>query len=296
MTLSDKPSSIIAQNIKTKRHRDIEREYDVFNQLDHFSQRAIWNGVHHRLQLRSFNSDILVTLLTLRVRMLFLNGTIEDISFYQSPTADRAENLSTFDVGVGWILSVMVHAEPAEPRRGTTYVIVRTFDNKAQAHTAELIAAYVSGGHHSAWPDGIQEGPTDGNGAMITFDSFNPVAGAQWSAEVPTNARWRIVTVRARFVTDATVINRRLHVNLGDIDTDYVDCPRAGDHPASTTRDYNMAHWGSTPAESDGEDYVNIPDTIFLRAGDFIFSRTTNMQPADDWFGVTIVAEEWIEI
>jgi len=228
--------------------------------------------------------------------MLFLNGTIEDMSFYQAPSSDRLENLSTFDPGVGWILSVMVHAEPAEPVRGTTYAVVRLFDSKANTHTVELVASYVTGAHHSAWPDGIFEGPTDGNGLIRIVTGTDPAVGNALFEFPPENTRWKLKGMRFSYTTSALGVARLVRITFNAGTGAFQTSPANGTQAPGTIRTYFLAWWGEAPTAGITDIFLMIPPETILDEFYIIASSVESGLSGDDFNAPLLYVEEWLDI
>lgn len=157
----------ILSTAKTKRQREIEREYDTFNQLDNLRFDGQWMGINERLEIRCWNTNANISTIHLRVRMMYLNGDIVFREFHMAITSDGLESNQRFDVGHGWLLSAMVYEDPGTSTYGQTFAIVDIYQNRDNFHSYHLISNWVSEPFHPCWP-GTALIPKSGGAMLVT--------------------------------------------------------------------------------------------------------------------------------
>lgn len=134
-----------------------------------------------------------------------------------------------------------------------------------------------------------------GGGNLLTLTSANPAAGVEWSYTVPDGEVWKIHHIDAQLVTAATVGSRRVHIRFTDLDGSIIDAFSSVDQIISETKNYSVAHFGSTPDETDSNFIlINIPDGILVNGGGTIRSVTTNLAAGDNWSVATILVEKYL--
>jgi len=273
--------SIITGSKKTQRQRNISRENDIFSQLDNLKFEAVWLDTFNRLEIRVFNSNASATTMTMRAKMLLTSGDIVYYDFRLAITSNRLESNARFRTSAGWLIGLMVYEDPAISKRGQTFVVVDIFDTKANVHAQHLISNYVAEPFHPSWPGTPLIASTEGPGFIRTIVGTDPAAGAEISETVPTNARWRLISVRVTLVTSATVTDRTPTITLDDGINIFGQSEDGVTVPASTTSNQTFSALG---------------DIILLSEAYRIRSLTTNIQVGDNYGAPIYIVEEWIEV
>ena len=160
---------------------------------------------------------------------------------------------------------------------------------------ALLMAGYVAETHKTVYPDGDIEGSTDGAGLVRSITGTNPAAGAEISETVPTGARWKLKSIKATLVPDATVITRvpNLSITDGAIEIAKIYSGLGAlatilQTPLWTTCGYNSTTVASAIV-------AGLPNDLILMAGYKINTNTSAIQAGDDWGAPQLLVEEWIE-
>jgi hypothetical protein len=111
----------------------------------------------------------------------------------------------------------------------------------------------------------------------------NPAAGAEFSVTVPLNTQWRVLSIRAPLVTDATVANRdpRLLLLAGGQQLALVQSGIS--QPASATFDYLWFPGAVFNAAPPPVTAMAPMPAVVLPAGALIESLTANLQAGDNW-------------
>lgn len=139
-----------------------------------------------------------------------------------------------------------------------------------------------------------------GSGTMRVFTGTNPAAGSQFLEVVPAGFVWRIVSIQAIFVADATVISRivKLSMDGGAVPRFYSSEANIG-HPANITDYYIWSISGRTGitatflAAGMFDLLIALADGLYLGPGMRFFSEVVNMQAGDDWDAPQFLVEEW---
>jgi hypothetical protein len=131
---------------------------------------------------------------------------------------------------------------------------------------------------------------------ITALETTDPAAGAQWSFTVPAGKVWRVVSLRAQLVTDATVANREVTLLVRDVAANV-----RGSFPATTVWPASQnatITWGAglaayaAPATSNTR-VVGIPTPFWALSGWTLESFVTAMQAADNWTAAFLTVEEW---
>jgi len=226
---------------------------------------------------------------TIQIRGFHREGTI---SHDHITKADRSRATETFRIPV---FPIMVQVSPATApvRRGECYV--RLTLELAGYAVGRLMAGYLTDGKTLTWPPGVHEEFLSGEGLLRLVLGTDPAAGSEVVETVPTNAVWRILSVRVSLVTDSTVANRRPALYLDDGTTTLFVLRAAAVQAAGLTRTYHFIRSFPNPTLDDtSQQYIWLPD-IKLRGGYRIRTSTENLQAGDDYTQPVLLMEEWIE-
>lgn len=267
---------------------------------DQPSPRAV-GGAHlitrdTNLRIDSFNAASGVTL-TIVVRSIGFDGTpIVDI-FNHAPNTDRSIKTDTYLLSDGWLLSCQVYASSGSPRRGQCFVRVQLIQGLTGAtlSLATLVQGYVQDTTALAYPGSAIEPSTAGRGVIRSITGTNPAAGAEISETVPTNARWRLLAIRAIFNADPTVATRAFTMQLDDGSSIYF---QSGANVTATASQSPVVQWaagGGGAASSGTVPVSHIAQRHYLMGGHRIRTTTNNLQAGDDWGAPQYLVEEWIE-
>lgn len=156
-----------------------------------------------------------------------------------------------------------------------------------------LMSGYVYSSKALSWPSATMELATPNDlGYRIERDSTDPAAGAEMSYSLPANRIYHIRSIKITLVTDATVANRRVHLNVLESNGGTMEFISSVDQPASTTRTYWFEPISGLGTYADDNDIiVPIIDNIWVRGGTLTRTQTTNIQAGDNYG----IANHWME-
>ncbi len=238
------------------------------------------------------------TVVVFRARWQDPDGRVGIQVFRFIVAATRSEQFFTFDLGEGTLLGFTLIADTgSQIRRGMNFAeigIVRGGVDRLDAvHT--LVADYYGRTMALGWPGGNITQTIEGNGAVVTFITADPAAGAQIVATVQSFQAWTIQTMRFTLVTSAVVATRRVHVVFDDGASVFYDVAANDTQAASLTRNYNVAPFGYQPTAQDNEIYISIPPTELTSAGWRMRTTLTNGDAGDDFSAAVLSTEQWAE-
>lgn len=227
-----------------------------------------------------------------------LTGQVLVGPFIAFPTAARGlQNFST-TLGEGFLLAVQVGHPNVGPRRGQTFVTValeRGFPNSAFGSTT-LIADYLTENVPLGWPGARQASSIEGPGFIRNIIPANPAAGADIVNTVPTNARWRPIAFQYALTTSAAVGNRTSEVLLADnLGNAFFQNTQSPAQAASTAVVYNWSNLTNITAVVLGQTLNALPPGVFLEPGWQINTVTNGILAGDQYSGIRLCVEEWIE-
>lgn len=237
--------------------------------------------------------------LTVSWRLLLPNGDIVLNQASLAVPATRTIAIHDEPMAEGFLLSVSCRAATATTR-GQTFarIFLTDPDLGAGQPSYMLMADYVTTAMAPSHPNGRVLAPSEGPGNIIATSISNPLPGAEWTITVPTNARWRLMGLRAIFTTDATVGSRNFRISTvsgGNVVWQVGESkPNAGITnqvymgPGATRADDAL----TVALNADGFPY---PIDNRLLTGAQIGSLTTFVGPADAWTAISAYVEEWLD-
>lgn len=119
-----------------------------------------------------------------------------------------------------------------------------------------------------------------------------PAAGAEWELKAPGHAYWRVVSVFAQLVADATVASRFAEFIADDQTRTWFRQGTTGATTASETGLY-CGHTGAVQATFASLENFPLPVAgLLLQPGNRLRTLTTNLQAADQWSNITALVDE----
>lgn len=243
------------------------------------------NGNRMSILIESYSSSAL----TLEIHGITEN---EEIDGRHTTNSDRS--LASSSVSVTAIPSaIFVKASSTGIKRGVCFVRITLQGGGRQL--ALLAQGYVSDSENLSFPNGPIKGSLEGPGLMRSITGTDPAAGINVSETVPTGARWRLHTLHAVLVTDATVSNRTSFISISD-GTNLVGVHGALQaQAASNTFRYSLSPTLAKGDNSAGYITIGFPPFLLLPAGYIIATITANLQAGDNWGAPQMLVEEWIQ-
>jgi hypothetical protein len=248
------------------------------------------------LRIQTFNAASGVRVLVAG-RFLTEQGEIVPFQFEQAPNTDRTVRSTIARLGPGWIQNVFAVASAGAPLIGQTFVLVQIVrgDSGAVTELATILQGMVTSTQRLAWPGSAVVSTIGSPGNVRLVTGTNPAAGVEITETVPTGARWKLRSFRARLVTSATVAGRRPLLIIDDGASSIVQFDPPESQAASEDFGWvtgpGMQRLGST---FDTKQW-GMPVEIMLLAGWRIRTSTGDMQAADNWSAPQLSIEEWIE-
>lgn len=213
------------------------------------------------------------------------------------PGSDRVIVTQDFPLAEGFLLSVSCKAAVALTS-GATFL--RLFLNPKVLGAGQpgymLMSDYVTTQVSSGFPNGRLLSPTEGPGGLTQIVVANPVAGADWTFTVPTNATWRLISISEILVTSAAVANRSPKIRLNFFSGGRFF--RTGNSVrvvASTNILIAAAAGGAFVGDITDSMQLSLPVGTRVRSGDVIASETLNLDAADQYSQIVIRFEDYLE-
>ena len=244
-----------------------------------------------------FNS-LAGNVLNLGARLLRPNGEL--VIFFQqfTPTSDRTRSTFVMPGYEGALLSVIMGATIVTSLTGTCFVTLSTGRGTTATRvlTQMLAGGYITNASSFSWPPGRLMNAPEGPGRLRLITGTNPAAGVEISETVPTNARWRLRSIRFSFTASADVATRRVRLVVDDGTTTIWRTDAQITQVASTARTYHFGRGQVT-------DSLNVIDTVNYGLPPFVLpaaarfsTLTVSLQALDNYGPPVYQVEEWLDV
>lgn len=237
-----------------------------------------------RLRVTGRNGATGVTI-AISGRFLTIDGELQPLSYDLVPPTDFSAGTVEFALGDGWILNLVARVTAGTPQDGETYALVEVIRGSGAAGIVlgTLLGGFVTDACDLAWPGSLIGSSAAGPGALRPIAGADPAAGAEWTITIPTGTRYRLRSVSAVLVTDATAANREVSIVVTAGAVVVASVASGVNHVASQTRRYNAFPAAVRGAAAQVLDLLVPLPYVELRGGDTITSVTTNLQAGDNW-------------
>ncbi len=214
-----------------------------------------------------------------------------------TPSSDRLRNDFFANLPEGFLLNVSCFARSATTRRGQTFAMVSLRREAFPAGDSyfTLISDYAVAGSGLSWPGGLIRQSVENPGLIRGIQGTDPAPTDQVSEFVPTNARWRFISLSASLATSAVAGNRVVSAQLFDTAGQFYGFASAFDQPASTVVRYTFSSAALATLLRASTVHVPIPGDLVMPQGFEFRTFVTNLQAGDDWSSVRFEVEEWLE-
>lgn len=233
----------------------------------------------------------------IKIRMLRPGGYVDTTVYTHQPNSDRSLHTTYHDLAEGHLLTAMVYAPDSGYHRGQVWMNVglERGSGAVGVYHHQLISDYVTNCSSPVWPWARMKSSVEGPGNIRSVAGADPAAGAEVLITVPAGARWRLYSIFATLVTDATVVDRWVRWVIDDGANTLWRLGNPIPQTAGTTRGHVAAAWGGLVTTTGGDVPTSVPPTILLSAGYRISTLTTGIVAGDNWGAPRVLVEEWIE-
>jgi len=236
---------------------------------------------------------------TVAYKVLVPDGRVTTGQFVITGMSTRTINQYTFALTEGFLQSLTVSIGPAPGIfRGDTFVQVglQFGPSVATPMYRLLISGYPTTTAVIAWPEGNCIGSLDGTGLLADAQQTNPIAGADWTYTVPAGCRLWIHGFSATLTSSSTAANRQPQFQLYDAASNLIwqfGCLAA--QAASLTQVYNVGECVTLAQDLNKNTVIPFPTDLFVYSGYKISSNTVNIQATDQWSGIWVQFDTWVQ-
>ncbi|OLB84955.1 MAG: hypothetical protein AUI15_33840 [Actinobacteria bacterium 13_2_20CM_2_66_6] len=250
-----------------------------------------------RLRIISVNSQTSVRV-TFRWRFIDTFGKVQSNEEIHTPATNRTTGTNDYELGVGALLNLTAFASSGSPQFGQTFVIVQLIRGIGSAAIVmgTLLAGYVTGTQHLAWPGSPIQSSLDGQGALRTITGTTPGGGTEVSESVPTGARWQLLTFAGTLNESGGVaITPRL---LGDDGAGVEHWSVSSEESVATNTFRYMWLTGLGYKVTAGHlpHTAGLSSEIRMLAGQRLRTNHEGVSGSFQWSAITYTVREWLEV
>lgn len=158
-----------------------------------------------------------------------------------------------------------------------------------------LLAGYVHQTSVLAWPGGVNRLSVEGPSNIRVVAGSDPAAGAEISETVQSRSRWRLLSLIATLVTDATVVTRIPSIVQDDSANIFVRDPMATGVGASQTKIFSWSIKGAGTEQTNTIETAPLSDDVILLRNFRLRTVTEGLQAGDNWGVPRFMVEEWLD-
>lgn len=251
----------------------------------------------HALRLNVWNAAAGVTV-TVTGAVGGDDGMVRPFVYSLIPSTTRALSQQTQQLEDGILLWCQVFASIGTPIGAQCYARLELVQGSTGAlQTLATIAnGYLSANVAIGYPDTQRARAVDGRGTFRSVANAAPAAGADFTATVPTNARWSLQSVAFALTTSATVGNR---TPLLTIDDGVNILWQAGNNAAvaaSITATFYAGAGVQIGTVQANVFQIALPEPMVLAAGFRVRSITGGIVAGDQYSQQFLNVEEWLDV
>lgn len=203
------------------------------------------------------------------------------------------------ELGDGWIIGVDLNYWQGDTKRGQAYFECEVNRGPFNMHEGvTLFRGYLGTSNHLSWPAATLDMPASGKGRVYGYQCTTPSAGQNLVVAVPTNARWRIQSLRFLFTTTSSAADRYVTVRVKDDSANVLfDITPPHAQAASLTYIYTIGPGVNRTETTVSNNRVGMgfPVGLELPEAYTIETQITNEQSGDTITYPYVLVEEWIE-
>jgi len=255
---------------------------------------GIYVGFQDSLMVESVNRVSFAVVLSVRVRLLLLDGTVQVCEADVNVPGGTQITPQLIQLAPGYIISATIQG-PSALKQGMVWAQVSIVRGVASGalYNVVLLAGYPEYGANLSYPNGLFAVPAGVPGNIGTLN-WTAAAGAEFVCTIPSNTRIRVWGVAAQFQTSAVVANRTISiaVKIGGAIIAFLGAYSAAITASQTIQCMWSPCYG-TGALQTGLCVQPWPPDISLKSGDVVTSVTALKDAADQWSNIALWGEIW---
>lgn len=250
----------------------------------------------HRLFIRVETSlasvDVCVAAFLQRI-----DGHVDEINTEVTGLSSEDAVDAFVDLNEGFLLSVSATTNTSGSQIGMTFITVGIARGGINDFIVPriLISRYVVTGQFVSWPHFPPLASTEGAGRIRVIDNSAIPEDPPNTLTVPDNRRWRFISGRALFTTDANAATRFVSLTMRVLGDTYFEVTDSDGISANTAIPLVFADVGQGSVVSNHALSMATPANLILLSGHILTISVTNAQSGDTLTDVIYLVEEWIE-
>lgn len=227
------------------------------------------------------------------------DGTITADSWDHLPNSNRTAKTDDFSVAPGAILNLVVFENSGSVSYGQVFVVVQMIRGAGAAAIVlgTLIQGYITKSQALAWPGSPLTTSFEGPGLLREVAGAAPGAGANPVDQVPTNARWELLSYATQLTTAVAAGNRQAVLNLDNGIIPLILSVNPGTQAPSVVQSW---YWAQGMLLSTvialGGSVAGLPLRHIMLPGQRIRLTTSGLAAADQYTLPTFMVREWLVV
>lgn len=224
------------------------------------------------------------------------NNIVLDVQSIQLAAARTFKAIS-IQLMEGYLLNVSATATLAVTR-GQTYCSAFIKRSAAGGPPAQvgLFADYCTPDFLAIYPNGRSLSDVEGPGWSHSVLIANPAAGADWTFTAAAGQRASVKSFSAVFTASAAVGNRNMTLILDDGVNTVIQISALISVTAGQVVGLNGTTFNQPAGVVTTILPISFPPNLFLEPGWRFRTFTNNIQAADQWSGIALAVEEWLDL
>lgn len=272
-----------------------ERPYDEKDLLG-YADPAQYIGLDDRLLVQAI-SRAPNQVLTITCRILTVQGKLQPIQFTVNAPDALTLVAAPQQLAQGFLVGIDVRTSETIPCEWWTYVkigLTRGGGNPLLSFQP-LMAGYVGNAFSFGYPRAKYQRSTDGPGVLTLNHLNDPDLGGEVLYACPSWTRQKLLALSASLITSDAMGDRQVTFSVQQSSGVVWQLTATGTQAPSLTTRYNAgpaAAWGGSSALGF---VIPLPYGLTLDYNTTILTTTANLDPADQWSAINVLALEWAD-
>lgn len=229
-------------------------------------------------------------------RLLRFDGLIINGAVALLVPSDRSVVNVTEPLAEGFLLSATCTCLSATTRGQTFARLFLLSSTTTEGRVSpQLCADYITTQSSASYPDGRQMSPAEGPGRNYTVAVPDPGFGAQVIVFSPNNALWKIRGAFFNLLTSAVVGNRYVQINQTSMGGFCTQTLASQLVTANLSVEFGASPFPNTSTLRPVVANIPIVPDIIMRPGNLFRIASVIMDAGDQFQGINLAVEEWLE-
>jgi hypothetical protein len=223
-----------------------------------------------------------------------IKGLTREGTFTYQATITGDKSFHTVDFRItDFPIAVSVFDTSADFAQGRLFAILSLVVNETPLF--DLCSGYIYRNKGLSYPMVQSADIVPNLGFLKEVESADPAAGANATYTCPSGVILKLIGASITLVTDATVANRRMHLEYVGNNGGYLEWWGLAEQAASLTYRYSFSAVGHVPSDTSNNVYsIAIPPNITLYNGDVLRTQVAGLVAGDNMGALALLCEQFL--